>query len=394
MSPRRAIIPVFIPHLGCPCRCVFCNQNSITSVDNQNNFGTSKSMPSPSGIGRLIEEGIKKSGRGAELAFYGGSFTAICPDLMRSYLEAAHPYVAGGLIGGIRVSTRPDAIDADTLDQLRYFGVRTIELGAQSMDDRVLELSKRGHTAADTDKAARLIREKGFSLILQMMVGLPGETPGSPMLTAQRLAELRPDGVRIYPTAVIRGTELELMWKKGEYTPLLFEQAVEICAGLIAFFDSKGISILRVGLNPSEDLSGEIVAGIYHPAFGDFCRSRLVYGAAWQLLSDAVEDGMQSEGKTAVFGISGRHLSLLVGQKRSNIKNLIGAFGLEGISIVDKDSESVAAYRKRKNEVDKIYSFAAFSEAHDFRSTDGWLPVNRSAEAKGTQVLVEFLGIY
>ncbi|MGI6578229.1 MAG: elongator complex protein 3 [Eubacteriales bacterium] len=418
MKPRRSIIPIFIPHLGCPCRCVFCNQHSITSVDDHNTLNdtaltaqicTDKShnidrpaskvrtqniMPDPSEIGMLIEEGIKKSGKGAELAFYGGSFTAICPDLRRSYLEAAHPYVSRELIKGIRISTRPDAIDDDILHQLWYFGVRTIELGAQSMDDQVLQLSKRGHTAADTVNAARLVRQMGFSLILQMMVGLPGETADSPMSTARQLAALQPDGVRIYPTAVLGGTELELMWKKGGYSPLSFEQAVDICADLISFFDSRGISILRVGLNPSEDLSGEILAGIYHPAFGDYCRSRLVYRATRQLLSDIMEDGYIRAGAIAVFRIDRKHLSLFVGQHRYNIKKLMDDFELDGISVLDEDSVSVTNYRKRMNGADKIYSFASTFNADEMLSVDGWTPVNNKELVVGSQVVVEFLGIY
>jgi len=415
MTPRRSIIPVFIPHLGCPCRCVFCNQNSITSVDDSkvacsendknsgnachgdltlSGIGITKGMPMPSEIGSIIEDGISKAGKGAELAFYGGSFTAIHPSLMRSYLEAAYPYVSGGLIGSIRISTRPDAIDNEILCRLRYYGVRTIELGAQSMDDRVLKLSKRGHTAADTERAAKLIRRMGFSLILQMMVGLPGETPGSPMTTAHRIVDLEPDGVRIYPTAVIRGTELEQMWKSGEYTPLSFDQAVEICADLVGFFDSKGISVLRVGLNPSEDLSGEIAAGIYHPAFGDYCKSRLVYRAARQLLSGVIGTGRIRDGGTALFGVERRHLSLFVGQHRQNINKLMEEFGLEGISVFDREALSVTNYKRRGGSTGKIYSFASSEGFDEILSGKEMIPAKKSTITAGSQVLVEFLGIY
>ena len=196
MSPRRRIIPIFVPHLGCPNQCVFCDQKRISG----------SLFPA---CGDTVRTALAPlDGQGYELAFYGGSFTAIEPQRQEELLSAVQPYRASGLIASIRVSTRPDAIDADVLRRLRRYGVETIELGAQSMTEEVLRRSGRGHTAADTERAASLIRKAGFQLILQLMTGLPGESRQSALISAQRLAALGPDGVRLYPTVILQNTDL------------------------------------------------------------------------------------------------------------------------------------------------------------------------------------------
>jgi histone acetyltransferase (RNA polymerase elongator complex component) len=289
----------------------------------------------------MIEEGLSRAGDGAELAFYGGSFTAIEGGLRRAYLEAAFPYVQHGRISSVRISTRPDAIDEGILSELTAFGVQTIELGAQSMDNRVLALSERGHTAEDTVNASKLIKEKGFNLILQMMVGLPGENPGDPMNNAEAIAALNPDGVRIYPAAVIKDTQLEQLWRQGKYAPLELENAVQICAGLIRYFEERSIPVIRAGLNPSEDLEKSVLAGIYHPAFGELSRSRIMLEQAWKALSEnAVKPG-----SSVILGTDRGKISLLVGQHRTNIEMLKTEFRLKEIKVRELDSKSTGSVR-------------------------------------------------
>lgn len=390
MKPKKSIIPVFIPHLGCPCRCVFCNQDSITSVKCSEN---GKSMPTPDEVAGIIERGVEVSGKGAEVAFYGGSFTAISMSLQRAYLEVAHKYVSDNLLSGIRVSTRPDAIDGDILSELRRFGVSTIELGAQSMEDKVLLLSRRGHTAADTVRASRLIRDMNFSLILQMMVGLPGETPDSPMYTAGQIADLQPEGVRIYPTAILKETELEEMWRRGEYPPLELSEAVNICTDLIVFFEERDIAVLRVGLNPSEDLDSEVLAGVYHPAFGDLCRSELVFRTTRRMLSDALDNEHGAHGRTAVFCVADSQRSLFVGQHRSNIRRLIEVFQLEGICICNKHRISATNYSVHKHNTNKVITTKSKVNIRDIINREQSLATNTENPAD-EQVCVELLGIF
>jgi len=347
MSPRRSVIPIFIPHLGCPCRCVFCNQRSITALRTD-----TRKAPSPSEVTSAIEDGLLHAGREAELAFYGGSFTAIDKELRTEYLRAAYPFIRSGALSGIRISTRPDAIDEAILNELKHYGVHTIELGAQSMDDRVLELAQRGHKAKDTVDSSLMIKQLGFLLILQMMIGLPGELPGMAMQTAKELAALRPDGVRIYPVAVIKGTELEELWRQGSYSALTVHEASEICADLLAFFDSEGIPVIRVGLNPSEDLEGEVLAGVYHPAFGEICRSLLFLREARALLCE--RDSLS--GKAVIFGVEPGKTSMFIGQHRKNAEALQSEFGLREIKIreITHSTGDNGSSRTRKNNVEII----------------------------------------
>ncbi len=322
MKAKRSVIPVFVPHLGCPRDCIFCNQRSIAAPKE----------PSMEELWVNIEESLSRSGDGAELAFYGGSFTAIDREKRLGYLKTAYPFIKSGRLSSIRVSTRPDCITADILDELEYYGVKTIELGAQSMENRVLMLANRGHTAEDTVQASEFIKSHGFTLILQMMVGLPGENSSSPGYTAERIAHLEPFGVRIYPVAVIKHTALEHMWRDGRYSPLSIEHAAGICSELIEFFEKRGIAVIRVGLNPTEELGGEVVAGVYHPAFGELCRSRIYLRRARELLAgksfpNGIAEIVVSKGKTSVF----------IGQKRENVEKLKSEFSLRRIKVREED---------------------------------------------------------
>ena len=320
MSARASIIPVFVPHWGCGHACVFCDQRQITG----------QRLPATP---RTVEEAMRQAaalppGAKRQLAFYGGSFTAIPAGEQEALLEAAQEYILRGELSSLRLSTRPDAIDAETLERLRRYGVETIELGAQSMDDEVLRLSGRGHTAAEVEAASRQIKAAGFSLVLQMMTGLPGSSDERELETAGRLIALRPDAVRLYPTVIVRGTELERLWHAGRYTEHTVEDAVRVCAKLVPLFEKAEIPILRLGLNPTEELSGgAAVGGAYHPALGELVRSRLLRNRAEELL------GGVEPGASVTLGVNARELSQMIGQKRANIAYLKERFSLAELSV-------------------------------------------------------------
>ena len=319
MTPRRRIIPVFVPHMGCPNDCVFCNQRTISG---------SLHPARPEDVSAALEKARTVSDR-AELAFYGGSFTAIPEETQKSLLSAAQPWRESGFLTSLRVSTRPDAVTAEKLRLLRSFGVETVELGAQSMDDRVLRLSGRGHAAADTERAAALVRAAGQKLVLQMMTGLPGSDRASDLRTAERLASLRPDGVRIYPTVILRGTALEKLWKAGKYRAHTVSEAVETCAPIADRFLRAGIPILRLGLNPTEELSGgEAVGGAYHPALGE-----LVYAKLYLEMARAAIRALPRLPRRVTLLVAESCVSRMTGLRHSNLLALRWEFGLEDIRV-------------------------------------------------------------
>ncbi|MFH1878988.1 MAG: radical SAM protein [Candidatus Omnitrophota bacterium] len=267
---KHYTIPFFILHKGCPCQCVFCNQKKITGQE----------IPSPRDIPEKIERYLATMPRGeaeVEAGFFGGTFTGLPRDTQEALLKPVEPYIKKGLISGIRLSTRPDLIDHDVLAFLREKGVSCIELGVQSMSDRVLNASKRGHSALDTENASRMIVRHGFRLCHQIMCALPLSTFEDECFTAVEAARLGASQARIYPVLVIRGTELEALYKRKEYTPLTEEEAVERCAMLLVYFGSMGISVIRCGLHPSEGLinGNDLVAGPFHPAFRMKAESRV-----------------------------------------------------------------------------------------------------------------------
>ncbi len=324
MTPRRRIIPLFVPHLGCPNDCVFCNQRKISGSLQPADGDT---------VRRTLDEAKVYTSPGAELAFYGGSFTAIPEEEQRELLRAVRPYMEEGFIAEIRVSTRPDKIDPAALALLSEYGVKTVELGSQSMDERVLRLSGRGHTADDTRRAAALVKSQGFRLMLQMMTGLPGSSPESDAMTARELIKLGPDGVRIYPTVIIRETALCELWRAGKYREHTVEDAVEVCAGLVEEFAAAGVPIIRLGLNPTDDLSaGEAVAGAYHPALGELVYSRVYLHRAERL----IETGNR-RGGTLTLGVHPSRVSLMTGQKRQNIEKLRAKYGFSTIKVIKSD---------------------------------------------------------
>lgn len=322
MSARESIIPVFVPHLGCPNDCVFCNQRRISG---------SVAPATAEDVVSAIENALRLTPPGTrrQLAFYGGSFTAIPVAEQESLLGAAAPYLERGDIASLRLSTRPDAIDGAVLRRLRSYGVETIELGAQSMSERVLALSGRGHTAADVEDAARAVKGAGFRLILQMMTGLPGADDESDVESARRIAALGPDGVRVYPTVIVRDTALCDLWRAGRYKEHTVEDAVRVCALILPVFEQAGIPVIRLGLNPTEDLSGgDAVGGAYHPALGELVKSRIMRDRAEKILSGA------KRGEQAVLRVNPRLMSQLVGQHGANRAYLVERFGLSGLRIV------------------------------------------------------------
>lgn len=328
MTARNSIIPVFVPHLGCPNDCVFCNQRRISGHIEPATAQTVKNA---------IEEAaaLTPSGTKRQLAFYGGSFTAIPEARQIELFEAAQPYLADGTISSIRLSTRPDAIDGTVLKRLKKYGVTVIELGAQSMCDRVLELSGRGHDSAAVADASRLIKDAGFDLILQMMTGLPGDTDESCIETAKKIIALSPNGVRIYPTVIVRDTVLCDMWRAGTYKEHTVEDAVRVCLKIVPLFNEAGIPIIRMGLNPTEDLSGgDALAGAYHPALGELVHSRIMLQKARRLLAGV------KPGSRVVLGVNRSDVSKMTGQHRCNVHALVSEFSLRELRIHEASVKS------------------------------------------------------
>ena len=322
MSARESIIPVFVPHLGCPNDCVFCNQRRISG---------SLSPARPEDVAAAIDRALSLTPPGTrrQLAFYGGSFTAIPDAEQEALLGAAQPYLERGDIASIRLSTRPDAIDGAVLARLRRYGVETVELGAQSMSDSVLALSGRGHTAADVEEASRAVRAAGFRLILQMMTGLPGSDDETDIGSARSIAALGPDGVRVYPTVIVRDTALFDLWRAGRYREHTVEDAVRVCARIVPIFEAAGIPIIRMGLNPTEDLSGgDAVGGAYHPALGELVRARIMRGRAEALLEGT------APGADITLRVNPRLMSQLVGQHGANRAYLREKFALKRLKIL------------------------------------------------------------
>lgn len=338
MSARESIIPVFVPHLGCPNDCVFCNQRRISGA--QEPAGVENVKNAIESAAALPRNGAKR-----QLAFYGGSFTAIPSCQQEALLGAAKEYLDRGEIDAIRLSTRPDAIDGAVLARLKRYGVETIELGAQSLCDEILLLSGRGHTAADVVNASEQIKAAGFRLILQMMTGLPGDSVERTVNTAKKIIALRPDGVRIYPTVIVRDTALYDLWQAGEYKEHTVADAVEYCAAIVPLFEAAGIPIIRLGLNPTDELSGGAAAGgAYHPALGELVKSRLMLDKMRGALNGVPADSR------VTLGVNKSRVSQAVGQHRENVSRLTAEFGLKELKIrgidAEKDEISIVSIEK------------------------------------------------
>ncbi len=301
---KHANVAIFVPFNGCPHRCSFCDQRSITGKVYQ---------PTAEDVRLTLEtaiDSLKENTKYSEIAFFGGSFTALDRDYMHMLLESTAPYI--DRFKGIRISTRPDCIDGEILSLLRQNKVTAIELGAQSMDDRVLCMNARGHTAADVIRAAELIRDGGFELGLQMMTGLYGSSDELDLCTAERFIELRPDTVRVYPTIVMKGTRLGELYEQGVYRPQELDGAVALCARLLTLFEREGIRVIRIGLHDTETLRRDMLAGPYHPAFRELCESRIMLDKATALLKD-------KEPGTYTLRVSPKSRSKMTGNKKTNL---------------------------------------------------------------------------
>lgn len=308
-------VAVFIPHVGCPNKCSFCNQNSISGT---------KRMPTTEEVSQICEQALleipKENLKDAQLAFFGGSFTAIPRETMISYLEATKPFIGEGKIPSIRLSTRPDAIDQEILDILKSYGVKSIELGCQSMNQNVLDLNRRGHKAEDTINSANLIKKNGFELGVQMMIGLYGDESQKSIETARILCSLKPKTARIYPTIVIKDTYLEKLYNEGKYVPLSLDEAVKLSAEILEIFNEANVNVIRLGLHSEESLKRDMVAGPFHDAFRELCEGEMFFKKALSILEKSEKKGSQKD--PIILFVSPKSVSKMIGQKRINIKRL------------------------------------------------------------------------
>lgn len=345
MSKRHVNIPIFIPHEGCPNNCVFCNQHTITSAKNA---GSSRD------IRPEIEEclgTVDTTECECEIAFFGGSFTGIPRNDMIRLLEVGYEYVTSGKVSSIRLSTRPDFIDEEILDILAKYGVRHIELGIQSLDDTVLEKSKRGHTAEQTKVSCTLIKQYGFSLTGQMMIGLPGATPESEIMTAKGICELGADSARVYPTVVFYGTELCEMSREGIYKPLENQEAALRSAAVCEVFIQNNVTLLRVGLQANEGLSeGKIYGGASHSAIGEMAFSVIYRNRMCEICEKMTSNGELVEGDKAVLTVfcAEGETSKVSGQKRVNkeyIKQMLFKKGIKVLDVKISETKEMEKYR-------------------------------------------------
>lgn len=308
---KRTNISVFIPHIGCPHRCSFCDQRSISGAAH---------APSADEVRELLDgqaSHLAERDMQAEIAFFGGSFTAVPRDYMISLLECAAEAVRRypEVYCGIRCSTRPDCISEEIIAILKQYGMTAVELGAQSMSDKVLQANERGHSAEDVRRASRLIRESGISLGLQMMTGLYRDSEEAVRLTCREFIALKPDTVRIYPTVILKHTRLGRLFESGEYRSFGFEQTVDLCAELLREFESAGIRVIRMGLHASPEVESEMLGGVYHPAFREIVESRLFF-------NDMKRELLTREKGNYMIYTDSRNISRAVGQKRGNIAAL------------------------------------------------------------------------
>ena len=331
---RHVNIPVFIPHLGCPNQCVFCNQRTISGVCEFR----------PEDFKKTVEEALStvESGAEVEIAFFGGSFTGIDRELMLSLLKEAKGFVEGGRVHSIRCSTRPDYIDEEIIAILKEYGVNTVELGLQSCSDRVLLKSKRGHSRSDEIRACRLIASSGIELVGQMMIGLPSSTIEDEIETARFIINSGAKAVRIYPTVVFHGTELAKMYKDGEYSPLSLDEAVCRSAAVLREFVGKDITVLRIGLCASENLRSEetYLAGPNHSALGELIFGEVYYGLIRELLLKKAEIGTE----ITLFVPKGC-VSKVMGHGGKNKTRLVNEFGIRRLTV--KEDGALLPYQIR-----------------------------------------------
>lgn len=308
-------IPIFISHFGCPNSCVFCNQKKINGRE------TDVTMEDLRNTIEMYLETLPKNSK-KEVAFFGGTFTGISMGLQKEYLETAYEYIKKGEIDGIRLSTRPDCINYEIVEQLKKYGVTTVELGVQSLDEEVLIATERYYPVRVVEEACKILKEYGIKLGIQLMVGLPKSTFDSDYETAKKILEMKPDMVRIYPTLVIKNTKMEQMFYQKEYIPLSLEEAIERTKKIMALLESNGINIIRVGLQPSEDLreDGVVLGGPFHPAFRELVETEIYHNFFKKIIEKEKELNIIANEKS---------ISKLVGIKKANKLRLKEYFNIK-----------------------------------------------------------------
>jgi histone acetyltransferase (RNA polymerase elongator complex component) len=330
MKNRPLIVPIFIPNQGCPYRCIYCQQEKITSQSFQD--------VNASTIARTLDQAVRSDRfdpiRKPEVAFYGGTFTNLTTARMKELLGAVSPYLQQGLFNSIRFSTRPDSVLNKPLDLLKNMGVSTVELGAQSMVDEVLKHSRRGHTAQDTVESIRMLKEFGFKVGVQLMPGLPGDTQERFMETVEKVIRLRPHMVRLYPTIVLKGTVLEKWFQEKKYHPMPLAKAVNICQESCVRLEDNGIPVIRIGLMSSKTLleDGQIVAGPWHKAFGFLVRS--------EIYQQRIESYLPEWGLAAKIGlrVPHRELPLVRGYKNRGLRSIEEKTGAKVTKVIGDDT--------------------------------------------------------
>ena len=333
---KHIVIPVFVPHKGCPFDCIFCNQKTISGQVKE---------ASEQEIRNNIESYLSGAGDAfVEIGFYGGSFTGIPKEEQIRYLEIGNSYIQSGRVKELRLSTRPDYINEEILELLKKYGVKTIELGVQSLHDDVLRITCRGHSSEVVTHSSHLIKKYGFTLGIQTMIGLPGDTRDKAIETAKRVIELKPDIVRIYPTLVITNTYLEKLYHSGKYCPLSLEDAVDLSAELLDMYQANNINVIRIGLQPTDNISesGEVVAGPFHAAFRQLVESRNIL----KKMCRYIESNSLNDCKNIAISCSPRLVSDVVGQKRINIELLKQKYGFICVKIVQDNSQKLFSISK------------------------------------------------
>jgi histone acetyltransferase (RNA polymerase elongator complex component) len=308
------IVPIFIPNQGCPHRCVFCDQEKITSQPARPIKGRT--------VHELLDRARKSSSffqrRHREIAFYGGTFASLPEKTIRDLLGVVAPYLQEEIFHSVRVSTRPDSLDEEKAALLKALGVSTVELGTQSMDDEVLRMTRRGHTAGDSEKAAGLLREHGFKVGIQLMPGLPGDSAERFFTTVRKIILIKPDMVRLYPVVVLRGTELAQWLVNGVYQPLSLEEAVRVCAESCLAFEEADIPVIRLGLMTSPFLreKGQVLGGPWHESFGHLVRSEIYHRRIEPFLPGP------GEAKRISIRVPSKDVALLRGHKNEGLRRV------------------------------------------------------------------------
>jgi len=320
MPRQRMIVPIFIPHQGCPYRCVFCNQNEISGAERE---GDQERLDNAFNI-YLKSQPLNELPPIREAAFYGGTFTALPEQRQEFLLSSVQSWVDQGYIQSLRLSTHPGAVDDESLARLNKYSVKIIELGVQSTDPEVLSQSGRGDTPESLDHSIQLIRDKGYQLGLQLMLGLPRDSEEKFQQSVSDVLRFQPDFVRVYPALVVRGTILYELYEKGEYIPWSLDRTINALKIAVKRFEGANISVIRLGLHPEPSLLANIVDGPYHPALRSLVESRICFDTLSDLLS---QEAVLPDRVT--FNVPLRKISNYTGHRKENILMLKKKFALK-----------------------------------------------------------------